>query len=341
MKRDDVQDLASDLETNGFVVVRDFFDPAEVTRAHDEVERWYRLDEDERHQKNFTEPTCNGVAGKTILTEPTHLMLDVYAKSPTLDALFERILTDPRSASLLESLAGRNLKLRGYNIKRMTGKHDPRPSIGPAPNPHEWHRDSPYEICIAIFLDDFSQPDNGTTALMSGSQNFPYCPRWNCLFGPPFALSRIFRLQLGIRMFLRFNAFSRLLARRVRGLATGAYGKRGDFYIFINDVWHGREPNTHGNDYMMLMVGAFPSEVPYPDKVIPPDGAVLSKLPPNLRAAAAQVLPPNGAGDTILRRMHRRRTSENYPILFTLARAERYVAELFSIGYVWLKRKIA
>ncbi|HLX79291.1 MAG TPA: phytanoyl-CoA dioxygenase family protein [Burkholderiales bacterium] len=341
MREMPVEKLKSRLEEEGFVVVHDFLDPAAVTIAHDEIEDWYLRDQEERKQKSITEPMYDGSAGKTILTKPTHLMLDVYGKSPTLDSLFERILSDPESAGLLRALAGRNLKLRGYNIKKMTGAHDPRPDVGPAPNPHEWHRDSPYEICIAVFLDDFSQPNNGTTALMSGSHRFPYCPRWSCLFGPPFALSRIFRLQLGIGMFLRFNLFNHLLARRVGKLATGAYGKRGDFYIFINDVWHGREPNTHGNNHMMLMVGAFPTEIPYPDKVVAPDPEILATLPSSLRAAAAQVLPQNNGADTILRRMHERRARDRFPILFHLARVERYVAEIYSIAYFWLKRTIA
>jgi len=333
-----VQGAVEELERDGFAVLRDFFDPALVAKARSEIAEWYRIDEAERRESLSKRPLHAGSAGKTILTDPTHLMLDVYGKSPTLDALFEKILTDDRSASVLTALAGKAIKLRGYNIKKMTGKADPKPTLGPSPLPHEWHRDSRYEICIAIFLDDFSQPDNGTTALMKSSQLFPYDPRWSCLFGPILPMSGIFMPELGVPSFLRFGFFNKRLARRLRSLESGAYGKRGDFYIFINDVWHGREPNIHRHDHMMLMVGAFPSGVAFPDRVTPPDAQTLAKLPPRLRAAAAQETAADEALEqTILGRMYRRRAAERAPVLFRLARAERMVAEILSIPYVLVR----
>ena len=329
------QAAVEQLERDGFAVLRDFFDPALVAKARGEIEEWYRIDEAERREQGGTADWNAGSAGSTILTDPTHLMLDVYGKSPTLDALFEKILTDEGSASLLTALAGKGIKLRGYNIKKMTGKANPKPRLGPSPIPHEWHRDSPYEICIAIFLDDFSQPDNGTTALMKSSHLFPYDPRWGCLFGPILPMSGKFKPHLGMPWLLRLGFFNKLLARRLRSLESGAYGKRGDFYIFINDVWHGREPNLHGNDHMMLMVGAFPSAVPFPDHVKPPSAETLSRLPPQLRAAAAQQSDgEDPSRDTVLGRMHRRRADYGMPLLFQLARAERIVAEALSIPYV-------
>lgn len=333
------ESLAQDLEKDGFVVVRNFFDPELVRKAHDEIEAWYQRDLEDRKSRKILNTTVDGVAGKTILTEPTHLMLDVYGRSPTLDALFEKILSDSISARLLSALAGPNLKLRGYNIKRMTGHPDPRPTMGPSPIPHEWHTDSPSEICIAIYLDDFTQPDNGTTALMRGSHLFPYCPRWNCLFGPIIPVLTKFGLETGISLFLKLNVFNRFLAKRLRNRETGAYGKRGDFYIFINDVWHGREPNIHGNDHMMLMAGAFPSEAPFPDKVPVPPADKLDCLPPRLRAAAAQSLPGNPGRDTILHRMFEHRAKARFPDLFYLARLERLVADAVSNAYIWLKHR--
>ena len=123
------ESLAATLENDGFVVVPGFFDPALVGQARDEIDSWYQRDLEERRSRNFAGTTHDGVSGKTILTQPTHLMLDVYGKSPALDALFEKILSDPRSSKLIGALAGSNLKLRGYNIKRMTRNPDPKPSL--------------------------------------------------------------------------------------------------------------------------------------------------------------------------------------------------------------------
>lgn len=105
------ESLAQDLERDGFVVVPGFLDPARVAKARDEIDAWYRRDREERKAGAAAE-LHEGVAGKSILRHDTHLMLDVYGTSPTLDALFEQILTDARSAAILEALAGRNLKLR-------------------------------------------------------------------------------------------------------------------------------------------------------------------------------------------------------------------------------------
>jgi hypothetical protein len=329
---DHVDHLSETLERDGFVVVPDFFDPALVTQARNEIDSWYQRDLEER-KRCSAEVLHDGVAGKSVLTAPTHLMLDVYAKSPTLDALFEKILTDPASSRLLEKLAGKNIKLRGYNIKRMTKNRDPKPSLGPTPLPHEWHIDSPNEICITIPLDDFSQPGNGTTALMKGSHMFPYCPRWNCLFGPIAPVHTSRGLHSGIKLFMRLTLFSRLLARRLRSRETGAHSKRGDFYIFINDTWHGREPNVHDHDYMMLMVGAFPTESAFPDAVKPPNAQTLAALPQRLRASAAQSLPANAGGDSILARVRARRLKALFPSLFWFARMERAIADRCTRAY--------
>lgn len=327
------------LETDGFVVFRDFFDARLVSKARAEIQNWYDIDRKEREAKGISAAVYAGGAGKTILTSPTHLMLDVYAKSPTLDQLFEKILTDPTSSTVLEALAGGNLKMRGYNIKKMTGNLDSKPKLGPAAIPHEWHRDSPAEICIAIFLDDFSAPDNGTTAIMKGTHKLPYCPRWNCLFGPNYLLSKLKPLRFGISSLLRLTLFSRLLARKLAARATGAYGKRGDFYIFINDVWHGREPNVWGNANMMLMAGAFPAERSFPDQVDVPPSDVLQGLPPTLRAVASQALPGNSNHETIINRMLDARANLVPKGLFYLAQFERRMAEAISASLFFIFRK--
>jgi hypothetical protein len=267
-------------------------------------------------------------------------LLDAYAKSPVLDQLVEKILSAPLSGAVLKELAGQQIKFRGYNIQRMTGNSDPRPDIGVAPNPHEWHRDSLGEFGIALFLEDVPGPNNGATSLVPGSHFFPYCPRWNCLFGPPYTLRQG---GTGLNGFLRFNLFNRLLAWSVVSKkATGAYGKQGDFYFFINDVWHGREPNTDGRTGIKVMIGAFAVDDPFPDRVVPPEQAVLMKLPPLVRRAAGQYATDVAAsGETILKRLRARRSQDRPALIFKLAQLERMFADFVSRialrPLVWLR----
>jgi hypothetical protein len=147
------------------------------------------------------------------------------------------------------------------------------------------------------------------------------------LFGPPYQLSRGGK---GLSWFLWFNIANRLLGRKIAKEATGAYGKQGDVYFFINDVWHGREPNIHGRSGIKVMIGAFPADDPFPDEVIPPDRAILAQLPPLVRRAAGQTAVPVAAGGTILKRVRVRQSESRPGLIFTLARLERKFADVIS-----------
>lgn len=330
MKNTQLSVCAERLERDGYIVVEDFFPVEDVIKAHDEIMAVYAADLAEREKQSGKEAFYAGPSGKSILTEPTHLLLDVYGKSPTLDLLFEKILTDEFSSELLRRLAGPQLKLRGYNSQRLTGVLDKAPEVGSAPNPHEWHRDSPGEICISIFLTDLNKPNMGATSLVPGSHRYPYCPRWSCLFGPPHRIKN--GLLVVGNLFLRVNFFNRILGRFIRKRATGAYGNRGDFYIFMNDVWHGREPNTSGLPGIKFMVGAYPAAMPFPDNVAPPPSDVLKGLPPALRLAASQEGVPASIGETIIARTLDEQKKPQR-LIFQLAKTERRMAD-------WLAEKL-
>jgi hypothetical protein len=325
--------LVETLKRDGFVMFTKFFDLAQVERAFQEINSLFEMDLMDRKSCGTTKEHYDSSAGHTVLTRPTHLLIDFYGKSPTFDAMFEKILSDPLSRSVLRQLAGEDIKLRGYNCTRLTGEYDPAPNIGPASNPHDWHRDSPGEFGFGIYLSDFAAPNQGTTSLIRGSHKFPFCPRWNCLFGVPY--------HNGSELFLKLNPFNRLLARRILREATGAYGQRGDFYIFLNDTWHGREPNLNGHKGMRVMVGAFPGDVPYPDNVKPVHGDVLQKLPPNLRAVAPHkdALVSKPMPKPVLENIWRAQ-KENTTVasLFTLARIERRCADKLSAAGKSMKR---
>jgi len=326
------KDILGAVDKDGFVVIKDFFSKELVDKAFHEIREWYEKDLSERTQNKVEQELYNSSAGTTILTPPMHLMLNTFAKSPTLDLMFEKILTDPVTSEFLKGLAGSNIKLRGYNIQYFTGVYDPKSTVGPAPSVHDWHRDSPGEMNISIPLTDFA-PDNGATSFIRGSHKLPYSPRWNCLFGLPY------NNYIGMKFFLKWNIFNRILAKKVLKEATGAYCEKGDIYFFVNDIWHGREPNLHGKRGMRLMVGAFPTDFPYPDKVNPPSDSILQKLPPNARKAASAALPENTEKDTLMHRIIKSQKPPGFLGLFYMARLERKVANVFSDYYYKVKQK--
>ncbi|MDK3155374.1 phytanoyl-CoA dioxygenase family protein [Kamptonema cortianum] len=322
----DIAKLINRVRDDGFVVFHDFLPKPLVAKARQEVAELFAQDLQERQAKGEVSPHYKGGAGHSILTSPTHLLLDLYGKSPSLDQLVEIILTNDVSRKVMSAVAGPHIKFRGYNCTRMTGEYNPPPSAGPAPAVHDWHRDSFCEIGLGIFLDPFDSPDSGTTSLIRGSHRFPYCPRWNCLFGPPYPRESI----------LRFTVFNRLLARKVLKDATGAYGKPGDFYLFLNDTWHGRQANLHGNKGLRIMIGAFPADIPYPDRVPPLAPEVISKLPPALaKVVPHREEPPNPAATeipetlngTVLKDTVEARQEPLFPGLFFMARGERRLAD--------------
>ena len=255
------------LKRDGFVMFRDTLDLALVDRARQELEVWFDRDLEERRGKGVPLGEYRGAHGRSILDVATHILVDVFGKSPALDLLFEQMLLNETASDAIRCFAGTNRKLRGYNARRMTGER--------STSSMEWHRDSPGEFGWSLGLTDTPTDDDGATAFLPGSHFFPYCPRKETLFAPP-------RYE-GFHLFRRFNLCSRMLHRRVMTRASGGKGKRGDYAVFINDIWHGRQPNWNGRNTMVVLIGGFPTEFPFPDRVDIPADSVLKALPPGLR----------------------------------------------------------
>jgi putative 2OG-Fe(II) oxygenase len=317
-----VDQKAKHLETEGFVTFENLFSSELATKAHDEINKWYQEDLQHRKAQNIEIEHWAGPVGHYVLTQPTHLMIDGYTKSPTLDLMFEHFLTSELTQPVIEKLAGKNIKLRGYNIRKMTGAYNPAPA-------HEWHRDSLGEFGFGILLTDIDPDENAATSFVPGSHLFPYCPRWNNLFYQP---------RWILSFFYKHNFFNRLLGKKVLKNATGAFGKKGDAYIFINDTWHGRQPNLHGKEGMVVLIGAFPTEYNFPDKVTPTPEKVLKLLPPNLRNVASCQLPPNEPTDTILVRTIRNRSQIGLFTLWRAAQIERKLANIISFSLLLFKK---
>ena len=100
-----VMNVAAELERNGFHVFRGLLDRDLVEKAGHEINEWL-VDIRERTESGSSEAWHSGAVGTSVLTRPTQILLDAYAKSPALDQLVEKILSDPFSGGVLKELAG-------------------------------------------------------------------------------------------------------------------------------------------------------------------------------------------------------------------------------------------
>jgi len=288
-----VERLVSDLERDGYIVVKSFLDKDLVAQARQDLEQIYAKDLEERKLRNADEPLFTHGSTKSVLTPPSHLVLGLPGKSRALDECYEKIFSNPATRDLLRATAGESVKIRDVNCRYMTGTRDEGDFLNP---PHEWHRDSPGELCIAIPLNEVPAGDNGATSIVPGSHRYPWCPRWNAMFGRPFYVDR--NARTGIAALTRLNPFNRLLHKHYLKDSTGAFAEPGDFYIFLNDTWHGRVPNLHGARPMIVMAGMFPTDFPFPDDPKPFDTETIEQMPPpfsakKIRGGICSMVPRN------------------------------------------------
>ena len=314
--------LFTELKTNGFVRFSQLFTPEIMAQAKAEIETCYQQDLAERHEQEVTQAHHKlGQVGHSVLTKPSHLMLNMFGMAPTADQLFEAFLSHPVTAGVLRKLAGPSIKLRGYNIRRMTGAYDPSPIPGKVTSiPHEWHIDSPGELCVSFLYTDVETLEDSPTAFIPGSHLFPYNPRTECLF------SRNSTYEDEAEL-VETNIFSTLLGKRYFNNVTGGTGQAGDAMLFINDtLWHGRHPNTRGKESMISFIGLFSSSFEFPDNVPVPDEATLAKLPPKFRAVVDQSMPVSDE-PSYIQELQTLRHKVGFLDLFHLAQLERRYAE--------------
>src|SRR5262245_60284034 len=105
--------LVTRLMRDGYVMFRRFFPPAMAAQAHSELREWHARDLEERRPQKLEKINSSeyhnweGPVGASSLSKYSHVLVDVYGKSPTLDRMFEAILTDPVSAAVIEAIAGK------------------------------------------------------------------------------------------------------------------------------------------------------------------------------------------------------------------------------------------
>lgn len=280
------------LRRDGFTAFRKLFPADLVARAREEVEEVCR---------HHVDPPASKLPEMMRVTRFEHFSfaVDLYGLSSGLEEMVERILTDPVTAAVLGETVGEHYKVRGFNVRRMLGTHDPLTG-GPFSMPHSWHRDWKGEFGISILLSDVPPSNNAGTAFAPGSHLWPYDPRWNTLLSEWNVLGDAgFRSPFFRGLVRRMSFFNDRLGRKMLPGAVEATGAAGDVFFFSNDTWHGRFPNLHGRKTTVLFLGVFPTEFPFPDDVRVPPPAILDRLPPRFRRAVRHDQPVNERRDTL------------------------------------------
>lgn len=256
------------METNGIVFVRNFLSSEEVNSIRTFIESSVANDLNERNLAGQLYGRFQGSAGVTHNNQGKHVITDFFGQCQMLDLAVGRIFEDPRISSLLKFVGGENLKLRGYNTRRMNGSLEF--------SAMEWHRDNVGEITIGILLNESGKTNDSATCFIPGSHLFPYCPFKEAQFTMPLPVPMKPKHE---------RLFSSWLESKTTSSSQDAQGEPGDLYIFLGDLWHGRRPNFIGNHDMVFFIGLFPTEIPFPahSEVVIPAEDVLQKLPPTLR----------------------------------------------------------
>lgn len=317
--------LADDLRRDGFVLLPGFFARARAEKARREMEAWYERDLADRRAKGVTDYNYEGAAGRTALTPPMHNMIDIWGRSPTLDAMVETLLTDPVATALTRALAGGAVKARAFTCRWMNGAHDPPPA-------HDWHRDSPGAFNFGILLDDVPAQGNAATGFIRGSHWYPYNPLWNTLGSERYE---------GPKAFRRINVFNHLVKWKMEANHAEACGRQGDAYLFTNELWHGRQPNLHGRRGMVALFALYPASYPFPAGTRRPEPAVVERLPPALREALREDQPGEIDPSCLIEQIRLRRGEPGPLDLFYWARLERRAAEACSRLLPRLNRALA
>jgi len=137
-----MNELIQTVDEDGFVIIRDLFDPALVEQARREIDAV--MDSASLDNRRYWYMT---------------LHVDAPGKSRAFDQMLEQLLTNPLTMNLFHAIGGPQLKIKDINVRRMTGAKD-RGLL--------WHRDDTYEFGFGIFLSDAKEGDV-VTGMIPGS----------------------------------------------------------------------------------------------------------------------------------------------------------------------------
>jgi hypothetical protein len=310
--------LRDELKKNGLVYIRNFISEQDSLQIRSDIEKHVERDLLQREKVKQIHGRFEGDVGITHNNSGKHIITDFFGRSLKLDESIGRLFDDQTASKLFEFIGGKNLKLRGYNTRRMNGPINY--------SAMEWHRDNVGEFTIGIVLSEQGNSNDSATCYIPESHTYPYCPFTSAQFAMPApAPAR--------PIWERF--FSSMLEKKTTALAKDAVGKPGDIYIFMGDLWHGRRPNYVGNNDVVFFIGLFPSEVPFPSHAnvdIPADD-ILAKLPLSLRRVVDfRNTPENKEKTSYFYELQKQKQTYGFLSLWNLAKLETLFWKSANLG---------
>lgn len=309
-------------ERDGYFVVPGFFDTALVEKTRQQLvallDEDVRLREEQDLPKRYVKDD-HVVSGVSPLI---HTRFFPLWESDGLQTMAEELFTHSGLREVTDHVIGEHFRLRVDLVRRATGQND---WVDDFQIPHAWHRDTPGEFTFGIFFDDLTPPNSGGTAVISGSHWMPQHPHWDLALSEDSWLSKEHFSKKGPKRLdpelYRWMLTNRFLRRRLGPKAQEIRGRPGDLYLFLNDLWHGRAANIHGEKNVMVRMGGFASEFEFKDDLGLPPGA--DALPEAVAQHYRPDQPENSDPSTVLRRIqHRRRR----PGFVSLAEMEKRLA---------------
>ncbi len=310
------------LENDGYYVFEGILSPDFVLPRRAEMATLLDQDVAYRAREQITGADHTAAGYSYSLTPEMHTMLFPAFQSKAAADIIEAVLTNAVVEQTIERAFGRHYRMRVDLVRRASGIDD---GIDDFQLPHEWHRDTPGEFTLGVFLDDMSPAwSGGTTVLTGGTHYLPYDPIWDFMFGEKSYTTKknyIENKNVFIRPECRkIEFFNDMVKRRLIKRVEEIRGKVGDVYLFMNDVWHGRAPNKQGKQFMTMRFGGFPSDFAFKNDL--PLPGPIDILPPRLREAYRADQPVNDRSGLLVHRAREGRPD----ILTRLARWEKSLA---------------
>ncbi|MGI9327763.1 MAG: phytanoyl-CoA dioxygenase family protein [Pseudomonadales bacterium] len=313
-------DIVSDTRRDGYFCLDDFLNKEAVRQARNEMVILLEQDLARREISGSKAPVTLITDGyKTTNTDLMHTRLFPSCESPTFAKIVSDILTFPLIEDFMRRVIGEHYRLRVDLIRRASGKND---NVDGFQLPHVWHRDTPGEFTFGVFFDDMYEIGSGCTAVIPGTHWERRDPRWDLMLS---AGSFTNREQLTKRQLVkipdrynRYAFFNSLVRAKLKRRAREISGGIGGIYFFFNDTWHGRAPNTSGNQHMLARFGGFPTDFEFKDDIPLPD--TIRNLPSSLCDRYAVDQPANVHKDTLVQEIQHRR---GYAPLRYLAQHEK------------------
>ncbi|MDD9901604.1 MAG: hypothetical protein OXT65_11540 [Alphaproteobacteria bacterium] len=315
------EELYQQVRKDGFFVVPGFFAPSDVMAVRKDLaailDGFEKLPHDENNAAYKS-------GHKSTYLPMMHSVWHVSMLSPGLAGMMSEILSHDAIKYMMRKVVGPDYRMRIDLARRSSGLMDGDPKSFQIP--HQWHVDTPGEFTFGIYFDDMRAPNSGNTGAIKSTHWLDYRPQWDMMLGPDsliragrrWAKERIMSAPLAYKA----DYFTEKLRRKLAPDCTEINGGIGDFYFFLNRVWHGRMPNTTGKRLMTVRFGGFACDYPFKDDIPLPENA-MERLPPVLQQAYAANKPAVTDPAALMHEMDREKRKH---WLFDMAKHEKSMA---------------